>query len=115
MSRGTTASDLGSALVLEAPVRVSDGGGGWEVSWQPLGTLWAAMRAVGAAEREHGVRRYGRVTHRVTVRSAPAGSPRRPRADQRFLAGDRVLNVRGVAEAPEPGFLICWCEEGPLA
>lgn len=115
MSAAITASDLGSALVLEAPERVPDGGGGWEVTWQPLGTLWASMRATGAAEREHGARGYGRVTHRVIVRSAPAGSPRRPRADQRFLAGDRVLNVRGVAEAREPGFLICWCEEGPLA
>ncbi len=110
-----SASELDSALVLEAPERAPDGGGGWEVTWQPLGTLWAVMRAVSGTEREQGARRYGRVTHRVTVRSAPADSPRRPRQDQRFLARDRVLNVRGVAEAPAPGFLICWCEEGPLA
>ena len=109
------ASDLDTALVLEAPQRVPDGGGGWEVSWLPLGTLWAEMRAVSAAEREHGARAWGRVSHRVTVRSAPAGSPRRPRADQRFLAGDRVLNVLGISEARSPGFLTCWCEEGPLS
>ena len=115
MSRPFSASDLDAALVLEAPQRVADGGGGWETTWQPLGTLWASLRPVSGAEREEGARSYGRVTHRVRVRSAAPGSPRRPRADQRFLAGDRVLNVRGVAEALDPGFLVCWCEEGPLS
>lgn len=115
MSRGVSAADLDAALVLETPQRVPDGGGGWEVSWLPLGTLWASMRAAGASEREHGARAYGRITHRVVVRAAAPQSPRRPRADQRLLARDRVLNVLAVAEAETPGFLVCWCEEGPLS
>lgn len=109
------ASDLTAALVLESQARVPDGGGGWTTTWAPLGTLWGELRPVSGSEREHGGRSYGRVTHRVTVRAAPAGSPRRPRADQRFLAGPRVLNIVGVAEAKAPGFLTCWCEEGPLS
>lgn len=113
--RRMDASDLTAELVLEAPGRLADGAGGWSVTWTPLGMIWANMRSVSASERQHGGRSYGRVTHRVTVRSAPAGSPRRPGADQRFLAGDRVLNILGVSEARQQGFLTCWCEEGPLS
>ena len=109
------AGELDTALVLEARTRVPDGGGGWTESWAPLGTIWARMRAGRGREDEIGARPHGEVSHRVTVRSAPVGSPRRPRADQRFLAGARVLDILAVAEAPERGFLICWCREGPLA
>lgn len=115
MRRRFDASRLDAPLLLEAPLRVADGGGGWSVVWQPLGTLWAAVRSGSASEREHGGRSYGRVTHRVTVRSAPDGSPRRPRADQRFVAKGRVFNILGVGEARDRGFVTCWCEEGPLA
>lgn len=115
MSRRRNASALTTQFSLEAQSRVPDGGGGWTVSWQPLGSLWAEVLPSSAAEREHGGRPYGRVTHRLTVRSAPAGSPRRPRADQRLVTGDRIFRIRGVAEARDRGFLTLWCEEGPLA
>lgn len=115
MSRRKDSSDLTSKLSLEAQVRQPDGGGGWSTSWQALGSLWAEVRAVSGSERVHGDRAFGRVTHRLTVRAAPVGSPRRPRSDQRFVGGGRIFNVLGVSEARERGFLTCWCEEGPLA
>lgn len=107
-----SAADLTHALVLEERMRSPDGGGGWVETWQPLGTLWADLKPSRGSEREAGGRAYSRITHRAIVREAPAGSPRRPRPDQRFIAGGRVLNILAVAEAKAPGFLSCWCEEG---
>ena len=47
---------MNTELVLEAPRRVSDGGGGFEVVWAPVGTVWVDMRSIGARERVSGVR-----------------------------------------------------------
>lgn len=115
MSRPKNASDLTAKLSLEAQARVPDGGGGWTISWQTVGAIWAEVRASGGSERVQGGRPYGRVTHRLTVRSAPDGSPRRPQADQRLVGAGRIFNILGVSEARDRGFLTCWCEEGPLA
>lgn len=107
---------LATALVLEAPARVADGGGGWTVSWQALGTVWAELHPVSARERDSGGREVSGVTHRVTVRAAPEGSARRPSAEQRFRLGARLFAIRGVAEADDRGaYLKCWVEEGPFA
>jgi SPP1 family predicted phage head-tail adaptor len=107
---------LSTRLTLEAPQRVADGGGGWQVVWQPLGTLWADLRPSSARERVSGERETSRVTHRITVRSAPEGSDRRPTAEQRFRKGGRIFAIRGVAEADDRGaYLTCWVEEGPFA
>lgn len=109
------ASNLTSALVLEVKTRVADGGGGWTITWLSLGTLWAAISTSRATEDNLGARAHARITHRVTVRSASETSPRRPSADQRFLAGNRIFDIVGVSEARNPGFLDCWCVEGPLS
>lgn len=107
---------LSQRLTLEVPVRSSDGGGGWQVSWTALGTHWAELRPVGADERVSGGREVARVTHRVRVRSVPPGSARRPKPEQRFRQGERIFAIRGVAEADHRGaYLICWVEEVPYA
>jgi len=107
---------LWTRLTLEAPQRIADGGGGWRVVWQPLGTMWADLRPASAHERVSGVREVARVTHRITVRAAAEGSDRRPTAEQRFRKGGRIFAIRGVAEAGERGaYLTCWVEEGPFA
>lgn len=107
---------LNTELVLETPDRVTDSGGGVEINWAPVGTHWADVEAIGARETLIGGREVSRVTHRITIRSAPANSPRRPRADCRFRAGGRVFAIRGVAEADrERRFLTCWAEEGAFS
>lgn len=106
---------LAERLTLEAPQRTPDGGGGWQVTWTPLGTFWAEVQPVSGRERVVGGRETSRITHRVRIPSAPVGSPRRPAADQRFRQGDRVFDIRAVAEADERhGYLVCWVEEGAL-
>lgn len=109
-------SKLSQRLTLEAPVRAADGGGGWQVTWTALGTHWAEIRTSSARERVSGGREASRVTHKVTVRSAPVGSARRPQPEQRFRQGERILAIRGVAEADHRGaYLTCWVEEVPFA
>lgn len=107
---------LATRLTLEAPQRATDGGGGWVVTWTPLGTVWADLQPGRGREGEAGEREIARVTHRITIRSAPVGSSRRPVADQRFRLGDRVFAIRAIAEADDRGaYLTCWAEEGPFA
>ena len=49
-----------------------------------------------------------RVTYRITVRSAPPGSPARPEPDQRFVEGARVFRIQAVKEHDPGGrFLTC--------
>jgi len=107
---------LSTRLTLEAPQRIADGGGGWRIVWNALGTVWAEIRSSSARERVSGAREISRVTHRITVRSAAEGSDRRPLADQRFRKGGRIFAIRGVSEADGRGaYLTCWTEEGPFA
>ena len=106
---------LSQRLTLEAPDRMPDGGGGWQVSWTALGIVWAEVRPVSARERVVGGRETSQVTHRITIPSAPQGSPRRPLPEQRFRQGARVFVIRAVAEADHRHeFLTCWVEEGAL-
>lgn len=104
---------LNTELVLEAPNRIADGGGGYSVAWTPVGTLWAELQPRSAREQVSGGRETTEVTHKITIRTAPANSPRRPSADCRFRSGGRVFEITGVA--PLDGrnqFLTCWAVEG---
>lgn len=107
--------NLSRQLVLEAPERVPDGGGGWAEGWTAKGSLWAEVKPVSAREPVIGDRPQGQVTHRIVVRNAPTGSERRPDAGQRFRSGGRVFAIRGVAEMDgADAYLLCWAEEGAL-
>ena len=56
-----------------------------------------------------------RVACRILVRGAPAGSPSRPRADQRLREGARVFDILTVTEHDPAGrFLEIRAEEGRL-
>ena len=107
-----SAPKLTRALTLEHAVRMADGAGGFSLTWEPLGTLWAEVKT--ATGRERGgvsgpvsVGRYG-----VTVRATPVGSASRPVAGQRFRDGVRLFAIRAVSEADAEGrFLICQTEE----
>lgn len=102
------APNLTRALVLETPVPVPDGAGGFTTNWQALGTLWAEIRAGAGRERFAALGPAGEVRLRILVRAAPHGSDQRPRPDQRFREDARVFRILAVAEADVQGrFLIC--------
>jgi len=109
------APQLTRALVLESPVTVPDGAGGFSTTWQALGTLWAEIRAGSGRERLAALGPLGEVRLRITLRAAPHGSGRRPRPDQRLRDGARIFRILAVAEADAQGrYLICTAiEEAP--
>lgn len=107
-------------LVLESPVRAPDGMGGFQLSWQPAGQLWAEMRSGAGAERFAEVGAQSVVNWRITVRAAPAGDARRPRPEQRLRMGEGALarrfRIEAVAEADPVGrWLVCIAKEESLA
>lgn len=106
------APQLTRALVLESPVTLPDGAGGFVTDWQPLGTHWAEIRAQTGRERLASLGSLGEVRLRITLRAAPHGSERRPRPDQRFREGARIFRILAVAEADAKGrYLICTAQE----
>lgn len=109
----TGLSDLTRALVLEEPSRAPDGFGGAEVSWIPVGTLWAHVTPRTGREAFVAGRPEARVSYRIRVRGAPMGARSRPRPDQRFREGGRVFDILSVAEADPRGlYLEIIAEEG---
>ena len=107
-------------LVLESPVRAPDGMGGFKLSWQPVGQLWAEMRSGAGGERFAEVGAQSVVTWRITVRAALPGDPRRPRPEQRLRMGEgpdaRRFRIEAVAESdPQGCWLVCIAKEESLA
>lgn len=103
---------LSRSLVLEAPVQVSDGAGGYTRNWQPLGVLWAEVKAGSGRETAAFAVTVSRVPYRIVVRAAPMGASSRPVAGQRFREGTRIFNIHAVAEKDAHGrFLTCHAEE----
>ena len=67
------APQLNRKLVLEAPLRVPDGAGGFSESWGALGVLWASVRAGTGREAEAAGLSISTVPYKITVRAAPGG------------------------------------------
>ena len=107
-----SAPQLNRSLVLEAPVKVADGAGGYTRDWQPLGVLWAEVKAGSGAEKAETAMTFSRVPYRMTVRAAPYGAPSRPVAGQRFRDGARVFEIYAVAEkGVNAAYLTCHAQE----
>lgn len=103
---------LGHALVLEAPERMSDGAGGFVEGWVALGTVWAQIEARAGRETASSNTAVSRMSHKITVRGAPFGTPQRPKPQQRLRDGARVFAIQAVAEADRLGrYLICFVDE----
>lgn len=107
-----SAPRLTRRLVLEAPVRVSDGAGGFTENWAQLGTLWAQMQARTGRERAEAGAPVSQMRYRIVVRGAPVGSAQRPAPDQRFRDGARLFAIRAVSEHDADGrYLVCFADE----
>ena len=104
--------ELNRPLVLEAPLEVADGAGGFALSWSTVGTLWGEVTA-GSGRDPAGIEiTLATVPYRITVRGAPVGSPRRPLPAQRFRDGTRVYHILAVTERDQDGlYLTCFARE----
>ena len=107
-----SAPQLNRSLVLEEPVQVADGAGGFALSWAVVGTLWGEVKA-GSGRDPAGVEiTLATVPYRIIVRGAPVGSPRRPVPEQRFRDGTRVYHIVAVTEwDPDGLYLSCFARE----
>lgn len=103
---------LNRQLVLEAPQNVADDAGGFVTEWQAIGALWAQISPGTGRERAlHNLPR-SLVPLQIFVRAAPAGSPSRPIAGQRFREGSRIYNINAVTEKDRSGrYLLCHADE----
>ncbi|KQB98266.1 phage tail protein [Loktanella sp. 1ANDIMAR09] len=107
-----SAPQLNRALVLEAPMKIADGAGGYARQWEPLGVLWAELKAGAGREKAETAATLSRVPYRITVRAAPFGAPSRPVAGQRLRDGARIFNIHAIAEHDTGGaYLTCHAEE----
>jgi head-tail adaptor len=107
---------LNRRLTLEAPENVSDGAGGYQTTWVPLGQLWAALKPRGGRESAADGATVSSVSYSITVRGAPPGSSARPSPEQRFRDGNRIFWVRAVTEQDPAGmYLICFADEEVVA
>ena len=103
---------LNRSLVLEAPMRISDGAGGYTNAWQPLGVLWAQIKAGTGREAGDFAATVSRVPFKIIVRAAPFGTPSRPVAGQRLREGARLYHINAVAEKDvHARYLTCFAEE----
>lgn len=107
-----SAPQLNRSLMLEGPVKLADGAGGYTRDWEPLGVLWAEVKAGSGREKAEIAATLSRVPYRITVRAAPYGAPSRPVAGQRFRDGARVFGIYAVAEkGAQAAYLTCHAQE----
>lgn len=103
---------LSRKLTLETPIRVADGAGGYSIDWQPMGTLWAEVKARTGAEGSGVAVPLSKSRFTMTVRAAPIGSPSRPRPEQRFRDDTRLFAIDAVVERDvDARFLTCYVTE----
>lgn len=103
---------LDRRMVLEAPLRVADGAGGFDLTWGVKGVLWAEL-SPGSGREAAGVEvLVAQTPYRITVRGAPVGSGARPNPEDRLRDGTRVFTILAVTEADARGqYLICFARE----
>lgn len=102
--------DLRHRLVLEQVVRVDDGIGGADETWETVAEIWAGLRPLTGQEREAADQITGRITHEIWVRHRTGVKPA-----MRFRHGARLFEIRAVIDAGERRRLLkCLAEERDL-
>jgi SPP1 family predicted phage head-tail adaptor len=94
-------------VTIEEPVRTGDEGGGADISWAPVVTVWAEIQPKTGREVFESDQLGGRVTHDVRMRFRAGVTPK-----MRIVHNGRSFDVRFVVNVGERGeWLICACEE----
>jgi SPP1 family predicted phage head-tail adaptor len=97
-------------LALQRQVETPDGGGGYQLDWETLATVWGEVRPLDGRERLGAMRLKSELTHRVVIRWR-AGLALD--AEWRLLLDARAFNIRAVINQGERDrFLELLCEEG---
>jgi head-tail adaptor len=103
---------LNRKLVLEKPVTVADGAGGFAETWSTLGAVWANVDARSVRMRQVARGENSVIKFRIIVRAAPVGSSARPKPEQRLRDGATAYRIEAVRSADDTGlYLECWASE----
>lgn len=110
MSARVHIGELRERMVLEAPSRESDGGGGASVTWDEAAVLWAKLTPRSGAESLAHDRVSGSVSHEIVVRYREDITPAR-----RLRLGPRVFDIRSAFDPDgRRQWLVCAAEERGL-
>lgn len=94
-------------VVLEAPDRISDGGGGATVTWSTVAELWASIDPRSGGERLVGEGVAGGMSHVIAVRYRSGVEPA-----MRFRLGSRRFEILASRDIDERRrVLVCDCRE----
>ena len=105
---------LDQRITLSQEQERDDGGGGYDLAWVDVATVWASVQPVRGREQVSADKQEGTTLYRVTVRAkaVPGGVG----SDMRLTwktNGDMTMNVREVLdEGPRAGFVAFYAEAG---
>lgn len=101
--------NLTRKLIVEAPLREADGGGGYSETWAAIGEIWAEVVARGAGKEAEA---SSRLKLKITTRAAPQDAASRPQPGMRFRDGVRLFEIEAVTESDPSGrYLTCFANE----
>ncbi|MFA5900726.1 MAG: phage head closure protein [Hyphomicrobium sp.] len=107
---GIHMGELRTRVVLEAPERADDGGGGAAVTWSTVADVWARVSPSGGGEAFELDRVAGKVSHEIVIRYRDGVTP-----SMRFAIGARVLDIRAAFDPDgRRHWLRCFVEERDL-
>ena len=90
--------DYNKRVIIQAPLKVSDGMGGITTTYSDLATVWARINPVASSERLEAMKNGNEITHRVNIRY------RSPfKAAWRIKYGNRCFSIVGVMNVQEKG------------
>ena len=94
-------------VLIEEPVRTPDAGGGAEITWTPVASVWAEIQPKSGREVFESDQLGGRITHDVRIRHRAGITPK-----MRITHKGRLFDIRHVASPDERReWLVCACEE----
>lgn len=94
-------------IVIEAPVRTSDGGGGALVTWTPVAEVWAAITPSTGGESNLAEGVSGRISHEIAIRHRGGIAPA-----MRMRLGSRTFEIMAALIIDERRRMLrCLCRE----
>lgn len=110
MKAPVRAGDLRHRVVIESPLRTSDGAGGSTTEWQIVAEVWAAIWSRAADETFALDRLVGTASHDIWIRFRADVTP-----DMRMRCGPRTFDILGAIDVEDRGrWLKCPSKERNL-
>lgn len=98
---------LDKRVVLEAPVEISDGCGGLELSWSEVASIWASVQPIKPVVEQQAQQSTETLQHKVLIRFRTDVA-----SGWRLRWNERLLDINSVYDPDErQRYLVCMTEE----